>query len=261
MVLLNGQEIVLVLIGIKLNMRYKLIKRNTLAFLSFVFLLFHLSSFGNIKDRGEQKKNILFYEIITDSDISENKILKLEIFENTTYSIIGQTPISYDYCKTITECEKIVEKLKNGKITVVHNEITGLKRESDLVWIHPPRFDNFRVLELNAFPYYKKYSLSWEKSITFRNDWGNEKWITWEGLRRSTSTYTALEIPVVYLLGNEKIDCVEINASTTIPDLGKTSSVFYYNEKYGFVRMVFVTINNKKIEFRLIKVSNDTNTN
>lgn len=258
--ILNRQGIALVLIGIRHRMNTNIIKRNTSCFLSFVFLLGYIFSFGQTLNDNKQIKNILLYEIFTDSDISQNKILRLEIFENVT-SAIGQTPISYDYCKTIDLCERSFDKLKDGKIVTIHDEITGLTKKSDLIWIHPPRFDNFRILELNAFPYYKKYYNSWEKSITFGNEWGNEKWITWEGFKTSKSIYTKSDHNIQYLLGNKKIECVEIQASTTIPDVGKTNSTFYYNEKYGFVHMIFTTINNKKIELKLIKVLNDSDPN
>ncbi|SIQ27077.1 hypothetical protein SAMN05880574_10931 [Chryseobacterium sp. RU37D] len=232
-----------------------------MCFLSFTFLLINIFSFGQVINDSKADKTIRLYEIITDSSISENKILRLEIFGNSKMLMTTQTAISYDYCKSIDECERSFEKLENGKVIQIHDEITGLITKSDLTWIHPPRFESFRILELNAFPYYKKNSKTWIKSITFGSEWGNEKWVTWEGFKTSTSNYTKSETPVEFILGDKKIECIEIQATTTIPNIGKTNSVFHYNEKYGFVRMIFTTINDKNIEFKLIKTLNDSDSN
>lgn len=251
--------IVSALIGIRIAMAKKLLKRNTMCFLYFTFILPPIFSFGQTINNNDKEKSILIYEIIDEAAISENKILRLETFGNTKLFMTGQTAISYDYCKILSDCEKSFEKLEDGKIREIHDEITGLSIKNDLVWIHPPRYKNFRILELNAFPYYKKNSKTWIKSITFGSDWGNKKWVTWDGFKTSTSTYTKSDNPVEFVFANKKIECIEIKALTNIPDIGETNSVFYYNEKYGFVKMTFTTINDKKIEFNLIKILNDSN--
>ncbi|MDR3273675.1 MAG: hypothetical protein LBT29_09360 [Flavobacteriaceae bacterium] len=239
-------------------------ERNLKIFLSFSCLFLVAFGFGQAENKDIFCKNknfdryILFYEIIADSAISKNNILRLEYFNFTSFNP-GQNTITYDYCKSMSDCERnYYEEKQDGTKMMTHYEMTGFIQNNYKFWIHPPR--SYKLLELNAFPYYLNNSKDWMYSLTFNDKWGNKKWIEWEGERTSTSYYKALDMPVVYKLGNQEIECVKIQADTDIPNLGKTSSIFYYNYEYGFVRMIFNTIDGKKIEFNLLKAVHDSDT-
>ncbi|MCL1666984.1 hypothetical protein M2T82_02795 [Elizabethkingia ursingii] len=242
----------------------KIIERSTYLFLSFYFFNINFAQktnkqFSSIDIFGT-KGSVSIYEISSNSDLIQNKILRLEVL-NRVSPINGknQKTIFYDYCNSIEECQRNFKELINGNITESHDEITGIDKGNNYVWIHPPRSDNFKILELNAFPYFVKNEKKWENSITFNDSWGNKNWIEWEGYRTANSTYELTKDNILYSFQGKDILCSEISAFTSIPGLGKTNANFYYNSTYGFVRMTFTTINNKIIELKLLKTLNDSN--
>jgi len=82
--------------------------------------------------------------------------------------------------------------------------------------------------------------------------WADERCSTLAGRRTSNTLYKLAKRSVEYEMGMKKIKCFKVVANTKIEGLGKTKSIFYYNEEYGFVYMRFKTINNQIIEFRMI---------
>jgi len=104
---------------------------------------------------------------------------------------------------------------------------------------------------LNAFPYYVKNKIEWTYDLDFGDHWADERWLIWKGRNTSFSKYQ-LNGTIIFNLGNQKLECSEIVAITTIKALGETESKFYYNHKYGFVYMRFKTINDQVIEFKMI---------
>ena len=232
---------------------------------SFVLFFFVIIYFGQekidiIQPKNLVQKNIFFYKIESDLIISE-KILRIELFPSIPSYNNNQKLISYDYCKTLEECDRNFEIIKNCEKTFNHYEMTGYIAKNDSLWIHPPRSNDFRILELNAFPFYMNNKKRWQYSLTFGDYWSDKKWKEWKGNRTSITEYKVGSKPFFFKLGENKIKCYKIRAYTAIGNLGRTSSIFYYNEQYGFVHMIFKTINNKTIELRLIKSINDSYTN
>jgi len=202
----------------------------------------------------EPNDSVRIYEIKMDTLLSERKFLRLQLFDRQAFIEDDQTLISYNYCNSKEECNSIVSpKMNKDRIIKFPNaEITGQIVKPDSHWMHPPRSEYFRILELNAYPYFVKNKKEWSYDLNFGEHWGDERWITWEGRRTSYSTYKLGNTKVDYDLGKEKIKCSKIIAHTKIEGLGKTKSIFYYNEEYGFVYMSFKTINNQIIEFKML---------
>lgn len=216
----------------------------------FIFFNFCVV-FYHAQEKEESDKNILFYEIKTNYSIIKSKVLRLEMFSYDSFNN-NQKLISYDFCMNLNECDRNYEIIENGKRKISHYSMTGYIKTNDSFWLHPPRSDNFRVLELNAFPYYEKGKENWNYTLNFGDHWSDKNWIEWKGNRTSISNYKLEKKIVNYKLGNKKIKCFKIRAVTVINNLGITFSTFYYNDEYGFLRMIFKTINKKKIEFNLM---------
>ncbi|MCP1251108.1 hypothetical protein NK212_04510 [Elizabethkingia sp. S0634] len=203
---------------------------------------------------------VSIYQISSNFDLIQSKILRLEV-QNKILSASGnnQKTLFYDYCNSLERCQRNFKEIINGNIAERHDEITGIDKGNNYVWIHPPRSDNFKILELNAFPYFVKNKKKWERSMIFNSNWGNKQWIEWEGIKTAYSIYELTRENIIYNLQGKDILCSEIKAYTNIPELGKTNATFYYNSTYGFVQMTFTTINNKIIELKLLKTLNDSN--
>lgn len=227
---------------------------------SFVCIsIFFLSASNDTISSNENFKtdyndSVRIYVIQMDTVLSQRKFLRLQLFYNQPFIGDDQTVISYNYCNSKEECDAIVSTMvKNGREMRFSNaEVTGQIVKPDSHWTHPPRAEYFRILELNAFPYFVKNKKKWSYDLNFGDHWGDERWITWKGRRTSHSKYKLVDTNVDYDLGEKKIRCFKILARTKIEGLGKTKSVFYYNEVYGFVYMYFKTINNQIIEFKMI---------
>ena len=127
------------------------------------------------------------------------------------------------------------------------------------IWMHPPRDNYFRILELNAFPYFIENEKKWRYIVTFGEEWGNEKWLQWKGYKTTLTNYEKEDKFFTYRLDNKDILCYKIQATTMIYDTGTTKSTFLYSPEYGFVFMRFETINGKYLEFNLVKTIYDSN--
>ena len=231
-------------------------------FLSLIFFTNFFFSQESVDYSNHIKKlscNTFFYNIVADSSISKDRFLMLQYYNLQSSFNPGQSTISYDTCISLEKCEDIIKN--NNATKFSHYELTGAIIEKDKIWLHPIRSNNFRILEMNAFPYFENAKSDWTYSLDFGDHWGDKKWIEWIGRRTSVSTYKIERRNVSYMVDNQDVKCIVIQAITEIANLGKTSSIFYYNDDYGFVRMIFNTIDNRKIEFNMIKKFNDININ
>ncbi|ROI02986.1 hypothetical protein EGI16_12520 [Chryseobacterium sp. G0240] len=233
-------------------------QRGNLYLLFSIWILFYSTYFSAQNTQksvfnplADKNKSVLFYSVSSQIPEIDTSVIRVEF--NNSFFIKDQEQLLYDYCKSYQKCNKDYEKQEGEKMISRHDEITGFARKSHFIWLHPPRSDDFKILELNAFPYYSKFQNTWENTITFGQDWGNKKWAEWEGTKTAVSHYHKAENSI-FLFKDEKLDCIKIDAETDIEGIGKTTSVFYYNDRYGFVKMIFTTINKKKIELNLINV-------
>ncbi|QHT70373.1 hypothetical protein GXP67_28815 [Rhodocytophaga rosea] len=132
-------------------------------------------------------------------------------------------------------------------------EFTGVTENDTTVWIHPPRFEDYRVLAFSPFPVLKyplKAGSTWNFDITIGGDWGSKDLMEWKGLKEFKAFYK--------LLGKEtlstklgKLECYKILAEGS-NDFGKTQLVLFFNEKYGFVQLHYQNINQTSMQIELI---------
>lgn len=132
-------------------------------------------------------------------------------------------------------------------------DFTGITENDTIVWIHPYRSGDYRILEFSPFPVVK-YPLqtgnSWNFDISVGEHWGSKDLIEWKGVKLFKAAYK--------LLGNEtlhtklgKLACYKIKAEGS-SDFGKTQLLMYFNESYGFVRLEYQNINQTSILIELI---------
>lgn len=132
---------------------------------------------------------------------------------------------------------------------------TGLVENDKNVWMHPPREDLFRILELNPFPFIKKpyeVGTTWNWGLTFGDNWSSEKWKIWTGDVESLSTYTITGKEYLFF-DNKKIECHIIEARAK-SRLGETYLKAYFNEEFGFVSLEYENIDKSQIIIKLEKI-------
>jgi hypothetical protein len=155
-----------------------------------------------------------------------------------------------DYDQTLIKYHYIA---KNGKLCP-YSETTGLVENKKNIWMHPPRTDLFRILELNPFPFiqtpYKKGN-KWGWKLDIGSAWGDERWIKWKGLITNKYKYEIIDTNTTVKTDLGDLSCYLIKASAK-SKLGKTELTSYFNFTYGFVRLEYINIDKSKIIIQLI---------
>ncbi len=128
----------------------------------------------------------------------------------------------------------------------------AIENESN-IWIHPPREDLFKILELNPFPYIKapfEVGNEWEWDLVIGNGYQDERWALWEGTIRNQMNYKIIDYKTLETeLG--KLDCFVIESEAK-SEIGESSLKAFFNPKYGFVKLDYTNIDGSKILLNLI---------
>ncbi len=167
--------------------------------------------------------------------------VNLMVYKNKGETSLGdtQTIIKYDYY--------------DANDRVFYGEKTGVIEDSSRIFLHPPRIHFFSYNQLNPFPYIK---FPLEKNKYWELEFGIPQhtlekipWLNNSSLRINYS-FVSKDI----YSGPMDIDSVYKYEAFGINEQIKTRSVFYFNEKLGFVRMEFLTVEGIKIEMVLDKI-------
>ncbi len=150
-----------------------------------------------------------------------------------TEKLIRQITVEYEY-------------LRDGKI--FDTETTGIEDNSERVHIHPPRNSFFDISEIVHFPFITKpfgagFNASTDMSIQkafYTNRKTNEK-INLAG--KKIKQEIALIDSTNFTFKNKEIKCyiVEGKNLNYLEELGQFTGKFYFNEKYGFMQLVYTT--------------------
>ena len=155
---------------------------------------------------------------------------------------------------------KIFQRTNNGQTEVVIScdpdfktfERTGVVDNPKNKWMHPPRTNYFRVLETCPFPYVKlpvEKGREWNEAIKVSDRWSDPGWGEWEDDLLMKINYK--------IIGQENVETTEGIFSCAVIQgkaesvLGETGLISYFNEKAGFVKLEYKTMNNLLIVFQL----------
>lgn len=160
------------------------------------------------------------------------------------YPDYNQTVILYEF------------QMTNGEFW--NNEMTGVIENSKNIWMHPPRTDLFKILELNPFPYIKapyEVGNKWNWQLNFGDHWADKRWLEWKGENLNKYNYEIIDkTTITTKLG--KLECYVIESEAT-SNLGSTKLTSYFNETYGFVKLDYTNIDRTKIIIELNDVSDN----
>jgi len=133
------------------------------------------------------------------------------------------------------------------------NNSSGVFEHDSLLWIHPPREGVYAVLELSPYPYVQlpaKIGHQWSWELGVGDQWGNPQWVTWRGDIQVKSQYQItgqqwLTTPLGAL------HCWVVRAQASSP-VGTSSLDMWYHPAYGFVRLNYLTVQGKSVNFNLV---------
>ncbi|MBK9017420.1 MAG: hypothetical protein IPM82_27115 [Saprospiraceae bacterium] len=153
----------------------------------------------------------------------------------------GMTQVNYNYY---------------GRFDTLPNfEKSGIIENKLNVWLHPPRSNQFRMTEVNPFPYIKSpYEVGnkWTWELAIGDQWSSRMWREWNGniLNRYFYAITGKEI-----IGSAfgKILCYVVKSSAQ-SEIGETSLTAYFNETYGFVKLFYTNIDGSELVMNLVKI-------
>jgi hypothetical protein len=147
------------------------------------------------------------------------------------------------------------EYLNSGKKPLPMLESTGLVENKKNIWMHPPRTDLFRILELNPFPFiqkpYKKGN-KWKWKLQIGDGFSDKRWVVWRGTITNQYKYKITDTANVIHTELGDITCYVIE-SVAKSRIGKTYLTTYFNEIYGFVKLDYTNIDGSKIILELVK--------
>lgn len=139
--------------------------------------------------------------------------------------------------------------------------MSGVIENEANIWMHPPRDQYFKILELNPFPYIKapyEIGTKWNWNLQIGGQWGDKRWKTWEGNITNTYNYEITERKTIATsLGD--LECLVVQ-STAKSSLGTTALTAYFHEKYGFVKLDYTNIDRSKTLLELSQHSEGKNT-
>lgn len=181
------------------------------------------------------------------SNIDE-KIDKIKII--VTDDINRFLSIDSSYSQTVFEYSYM-----NSNNKIIWQESTGVIDNNLNLWIHPPRYNMFKILQINPYPFVihdnKKRKWSW--SLKVGENWSDSRWKRWENTIKVESLYQKhrKKIKIDSKLGVLKCTLIEASAFST---LGNTSLKIYYHQNYGFVKLEYINIDGSTIILELIEI-------
>lgn len=127
---------------------------------------------------------------------------------------------------------------------------TGVVDNTRNIWLHPPRIGPLKILNLSAYPFVKFPIIvgdTWGYNMTIGKNWSHKDF---GGLWKTDTDIFRHHYKVVgessLVINGQSLSCFQIS-SVTKSKIGQSSSLFYFSEKHGFLRMSFFSLNGSEI--------------
>lgn len=136
------------------------------------------------------------------------------------------------------------------------NYQTGIIENDEKIWLHPPRHENYKILEYSPFPYVKfplKIGEFWNWELALGDYWACEELgISGDDIMEYNYKIDCIENLNIY---GQPAECYKIISKSINPKI-RSSWKAWYNVKYGFVKMVYSNVDKSVIEFELVEFWN-----
>lgn len=140
--------------------------------------------------------------------------------------------------------------------TSAPNSFSGVMEYDTVLWSHPPRDGQYRILELSPFPYIKlpaSQGQRWQWKLAVGGQWGDAQWATWQGNMLVTSSYQITgQQQLATPLG--QLPCWVVQAQATCRK-GTAALTSFYNPRYGFARLAYRNLNGRRVTLNLVAVT------
>ncbi|MCZ8319765.1 MAG: hypothetical protein O9303_13265 [Silanimonas sp.] len=230
-----------------INNRVSSIRIGLILFLFQVSFFFSCNSVYELKPEGTKKSESDFD---TDNTIyKKNKSFLFDVRVNNfktdvnfiSFEIIGGTLPFSDFDKNYKQTVFEIRYYDTYK-KLLYYEATGLIDNNSNIWLHPPRSNEFLILQTNSFPMFINKK-KWEWDLEF-----------------SYGEFDRFNAKHKYKL--KKIDSVTYVIETKTHLNNKYAKARYtFNSVYGFTQMIFDNYDDSRIELNLISISDATGVN
>lgn len=218
----------------------------------FIIIIFLL--IGSVYVKGQilstpiYKDEIIYvfkYSIYLEGNLKDEGVLYMGCLGNT-YNPPKGGP---QYLVTWTTDKKLLDK---------RIQSAGVIETSNKIYLHPPRQNEFSILEYSPFPeihFPISKGLNWTKKLALGKHFVNEKYnMTADKIILFEYKYQNTQ-PYKLRLNNKMVDCYYIYANTTNTK-PQTSFSGLFNTKYGFVKMIFKNIDDSILILELDGIEN-----
>ncbi len=187
------------------------------------------------------------WRFVPADSVSGNTIQQVKItVQPGLQPMVNNSP---DYNQTVIKYEYPVTE---GQTTFSSH--SGVIENEKNIWMHPPRDQYFRILELNPFPFIKapfEVGNQWEWELSIGSFWGDERWKTWEGSITNQYQYEITDKKTLDTAFGA-LEVYEITA-TASSRIGETGLTAIFNPQYGFLNLEYQNIDGSSTLLELIE--------
>ena len=129
--------------------------------------------------------------------------------------------------------------------------ITGVIENVEVVWMHPFRLNQYNFTEVAPFPEVKfplKIGKAWTGNLNIQQGWGD-----WENTHGYFQYQITLKEDITTLFGKIE-NCWKIESKSKY-EFGQSKLVYWFSEKFGFVKMDYINYGNQTLEIELEEVN------
>jgi hypothetical protein len=154
------------------------------------------------------------------------------------------------FCDPVNSRQK--DKVKHPSWPWTINYKTGMIETENEIWMHPFRANQYVSTEVAPFPEVKinlsKPITNWSTELNILLGWDNFKGVV-------KSDYKLVDTNIVFLLKGEILhNCWSYKAVASHSLLGKSTLLFIFHKKYGFLKFDYEFYDQTKISIQMIDV-------
>ena len=197
-------------------------------------------------------RQYIFHALYSDDKnnlISDEYIWLMATGEGWQYQPESQDEVVIQYDFDTTRIDQVNQFSLNAKLSTknwVRHEVTGVIENKQKTWMHPFRSNQYVFTEVAAFPMVKfplEAGKTWDSNLNIHQGWG--KW-------SNTTVNNKYEV-----IGYETVE-TEFKTlkawhirGRTLADFGDSVHDFWYNEDFGFVKMLVRNYENQVLSIEL----------
>ena len=183
--------------------------------------------------------------------ISDNYIWMMATGRDWAYEPEAQDEIAIQYGVDSAKIDLIKQYSINPEFESGwrEGEVTGIIETDETVWMHPFRSNQYLFMQVASYPYVKlplERRTQWTSSQDIYENWGR-----WSNHTLNT-TYQVLDFESVET-EFRNLEAWHVKATTTA-DFGTSINDFWFNQEYGFVKMIINNYEGQVLILELVEV-------